>query len=638
MRLKYKVIFSILAFFLCFPLTGQRQLSSKSKKAKELYYQADNYRVRGQYKVALDLLEQAIQKDKNFHEAHFRMAVILKAKGELEKAEQSFITVLSLNQGNNAPSYFELSELYLQKNEFAKVLDYAERFLKSGSKNSRRISEAQRFKENAQFGLDNADVASKYNPRPLSDTVNAFPMQYFPVLTVDQQSLIFTRRLGTTMQYDEDLVVSRKLADGSWGLPESISDHINSEYNEGTCTISGDGRTLIFTSCYGREGYGSCDLYISVKTGDDWSTPQNLGANINTSAWESQPSLSSDGRTLYYVSNREDGIGKRDIWSSSLDENDIWQKPVNLGRTVNTVGDEVSPFIHPNNKVLYFASNGLTGFGGFDIYYSGVKGNTWTVPKNIGFPINTGEDQVSLFISSDGNKGYYSHEDNNDPGRKGRIYEFDVPESAKIECKANYVFGVVTDANTKSPIQADIELFDLKEDKRVARVSSDASNGKYLIVLTEGSEYALYINREGYLFNSLAFDYTESIVDPLERDIQLKPIEKGAATVLENIFFDTDEFELRPESQTELSKVVEFMKKNPELQIEVGGHTDNVGNSDYNDTLSLNRAKSVYTFLIAAGIAAKRVKYQGYGSKLPIGDNLTAYGRQLNRRIEFKVL
>ena len=629
-----KISFCLFILISWSSVDAQRQLSTKSKKASQYYYEADNYRVRGQYRRALELLRLAVQKDKNFHEAYFRIAVIQKAKGELEEAEALFRKVIELNKENNAPSYFELSELYLQKNNFEQALEYANKFLRSGSRNSKRISEAAQFKKNAQFGLDNAKVASQYNPQPLSDTVNAFPMQYFPILSVDQRSLIFTRRLGTTMQYDEDLVVSEKLQNGAWGEPQSISENINSEFNEGTCTISGDGRTLIFTSCYGRQGYGSCDLYISKKVGDDWSVPVNLGSNINTSAWESQPSLSADGRTLYYISNRKDGIGKRDIWVSKMDDNNTWQKPENMGRNINTVNDEVSPFIHPNNQVLYFASNGLTGFGGFDIYFSELKEFYWGQPQNIGFPINTGEDQVSLFISSDGSKGYYSHEDNSDVNRKGRIYEFDVPESSKVKYKSSYVFGCITDSDTNNPLGAKVELYDIRQDRRVGLVSSDSVNGNYLIVLTEGAEYALYVNKEGYLFKSLSFNYTGDDMKPVNRDIALEPLKSGASATLNNIFFDTDSYELRPESKTELQKVIIFLKENS-INIEIGGHSDNVGTDSYNLNLSTNRAKAVFDFLIQSGISSKILKYRGYGSKNPRDTNNSELGRQNNRRIEF---
>ncbi len=588
--------------------------------------------------TALDLLKQAVQKDKNFHEAWFRIAIIHKAKGDLVDAEQLFNKVITLNPGNNAPSYFELGELYLQLNNFEQSLSYIDKFLASGSRNQKRLQEAKRIKENAQFGIDNADLASQYNPRPLSDTVNAFPMQYFPIVSVDQNSLIFTRRLGTTMEHDEDLVISLRNEDGSWGDPMSISENINSEFNEGTCTISGDGRTLIFTSCYGRNGYGSCDLYISHKTGEDWTVPENLGPNINSSAWESQPSLSADGRTLYYISNRKGGVGRRDIWVSYLDDSNNWGKPECLQAGINTPYDEVSPFIHPNNSTLYFASNGLKGFGGFDIYYTETGAEGWGEPVNLGYPINTGEDQVSLFITSDGEKGYYSHEDNNDPGRKGRIYEFDVPEGSKVKYRTSHVFGKVFSEESRKPLKAQIELFDLTRDERVSLVSSDSVNGNYLIVLREGSSYALYVNRKGYLFKSLAFNYEADDFKPVELDIYLSPVKEGAVTVLKNIFFDLDKYELKDQSRTELKKVISFLTANPTVKIEITGHTDDTGDLSYNYTLSTKRAESVYQYLSSKGIPSNALSFRGYGPDRPVAENNSETNRQLNRRIEFRII
>lgn len=632
------IIIVFLAILLPLASFSQSRLSTKSKKAAEYYYLADNYRVRGQYSMAIELLEKAIDKDDRFHEAYFRLGVIQKAKGDYKKAEELFQKANQLSGGNSAAVAFEMGELYLLKAEYQKAIDHIEQYLSAGSGNSRRVAEAKKIKTDAVFALENMHEASEFNPQPLSDTVNAFPMQYFPVVTVDQQAIIFTRRLGTTMDYDEDLVISRKDENGRWGRPMSLSPNINSEWNEGTCTISADGRTLIFTSCYGRRGYGSCDLYISKKTGDEWSVPVNLGPHVNSSAWESQPSLSSDGRTLYYISNRGGGIGGRDIWITHLNERNEWTRPVNAGKTINTPGDEVSPFIHPNNVTLYFASNGLTGFGGFDIYYSERDSMQWGTPKNIGFPINTSEDQVSLFITSDGKKGYYSHEVSNRPGQKGRLYEFNVPQSAQVKYKTSYVSGRVLDATTKEPLKADIELFDLKSGTREGFVSSDSLSGSYLIVLREGSEYALYVNKENYLFESLSFFYeSEENMKPVEIDVYLEPIRSGASSVLNNVFFDVDSYSLKEKSKTELSKVIKFLQKNTSSKIEISGHTDNTGSETYNLDLSLKRAKAVYDYLVQQGIERSRLSYQGYGQKRPAYPNDTDLNRKLNRRIEIKI-
>lgn len=616
---------------------SQSRLSTKSKKAAELYYEADNFRVRGQYIQASQLLEEAISKDKNFHEAYFRLATIVKAQGNLDTAEKLFLKVIELNEGYNGPSFFELGELYLKQNQYNKAIEYTNKYLAYNPRNQKRVEEAKSIVANANFALENLAVQSSFKPKPLSDTVNAFAMQYFPVLSVDGSSLIFTRRLGTTMNHDEDLVITTKDDNDRWSYPESISENINSQFNEGTCTLSADGRTLIFTSCYGRNGFGSCDLYISEKNGDEWTVPENMGNVINSSAWDSQPSLSADGRTLYFISNRQHGMGGRDIWYSTKDENNNWTKPKNMGPIINTVKEEVSPFIHPNNKTLYYSTNGLPGFGGFDLFYSNKEGDHWIKPVNIGSPINNGEDQVSLFISAQGDKGYYSNEDLNSE-KKGIIYEFNLAGIHKVEFKSTYIKGVITSAKTKQPLKATIELYDLNKDERISLVTSDSVNGEYLMVLTEGSKYALYVNSKGYLFSSNTFKVDSSnISQSIIKNFELNPIETGAITNLNNIFFDTDSYELKSESITELKKVLKFLMDNPKVKIDITGHTDNVGGSDYNKRLSLNRAKSVASYLFNKGIDTNRVNVAGKGSNEPIAPNDTESNRQLNRRIEFKV-
>lgn len=634
---KYLILLIVFSAFASKSLVAQNELSTKSKRAAELYYEADNFRVRGQYIQASQILKEAISKDKNFHEAYFRLATIEKAQGNLSDAEELFLKVIELNDGNNGPSFFELGELYLKQNKYQQAIDYINKYMAFNPRNQRRVEEANAIVANANFALEHLSVQSSFKPMPLSDTVNAFAMQYFPVLSVDGKSMIFTRRLGTTINHDEDLVITMKNSDGTWQLPQSISENINSQFNEGTCTLSADGRTLIFTSCYGRNGYGSCDLYISAKNGNEWSTPENMGNVINSSAWDSQPSLSADGRMLYFISTRPHGLGGRDIWYSEKDENNKWTKPKNMGPLINTVKEEVSPFIYANNKTLYYATNGLPGFGGFDLFYSNRDNESWTKPKNIGAPINNGEDQVSLFISAQGDKGYYSNEDINSE-KKGIIYEFDLAGVHRVESRSTFIRGVVRSEKTKLPLKASIELHDLEKDKRISLVSSDSINGNYLMVLTEGSKYALYVNADGYLFSSNTFKVdSTNITNAIVRDFDLKEIEKGAVTNLNNIFFDTDSYELRSESITELRKVLNFLKQNPTVKIDIVGHTDNVGSIGYNKELSYNRAKAVASYLNDNGINNIRVSIAGKGSSEPIAPNDTEIDRQKNRRIEFKI-
>ena len=625
----------------CLGVLAQPSLSTKSKKAIELYTEADNFRVRGQYSQAISLLKQAIDKDNEFVEAYYRMAITHMSTKDYDEALRFFEQGLALTTDPKKQKvfWFDLADLYFINGSYEKAWETIQKFLKTEVSNRQKIDRAKQLAANIQFARDNQQFASDYKQKDLSDTVNRFFMQYFPVLTADQNQLIFTRREGYSDEYDEDLVVSQKTDAGQWSAPESISKNINSALNEGTCTVSADGRKIIFTSCSGREGLGSCDLYESEKIGNEWTEPRNLGVAVNSAEWESQPSLSADGRTLYFVSDRKGGLGRRDIWVSNRDENGKWQKAKNVGKPVNTVYDEISPFIHVNNQTLYFASNGLIGFGGYDLFFSELdSSSSWSEPKNIGAPINTYEDQFSLFITADGSKGYYSHEESGKGNTRSRIIEVSIPEKNRIRLRSNYVHGIIRDKETREPLRAKIELIDINTNEIQSLVYADSVTGKYLIVLTQGAEYALYVNKQSYLFESANFNYSQvKDFQPIRLDIDLQKIRVGSIAVLKNIFFDLDKYVLKEKSITELQKVKKFLEDNPAVRIEISGHTDNTGSASYNQILSEKRAMSVVTFLVEQGISGSRISYKGYGSQQPVADNSSEEGRAKNRRIEFRL-
>jgi len=262
----------------------------------------------------------------------------------------------------------------------------------------------------------------------------------------------------------------------------------------------------------------------------------------------------------------------------------------------------------------------------------------WTFPKNIGYPVNNSSGQMSLFISSDGTTAYYSQEKDVNGGFYSRLLQFDIPQSMQVTYKTNYVTGTISDEKTGSPLGSTIELFDLGNNEKVSKVNSDSITGRYLMVLAEGSEYVLYINKKGYLFESLSFNFNDSIhTEPLLYDIKLKKAEKGASVVLNNIFFDIGSFSLRDKSITELDRIVRFLRENNDVAIEIGGHTDNTGNKKDNVTLSENRAKSVYQYLMDNDIDKTRISFKGYGDSMPSVPNDTEENRQRNRRIEFNI-
>src|SRR6267154_1668138 len=360
----YKFIFVALCLFGTIPLAAQT-LSTKNKKAIDLYVEADNYRVRGQYDQAIRLLKQAIEKDSKFEEAYYRLGTTYRSAGDLVLSGENFEQALALTPYplKQKTYFYFLGDNYLRSGHYEKSIANLDKFLSTEKTDKVKIDLAMSWKTQAAYGLAHQGENLGYNIKVLSDTVNKYPMQYFPAITADGQDLIFTVRYGRAHNDNEDIFVSRK-KDGKWAAPVSISENINTEYREGACSISADGRHLIFTIC----GPRGCDLYESKKEGDVWRKPITLGPNVNSSGWEAQPSLSADGNELYFVSDRKGGMGGYDIWYSKKDSAAAWSRAINLGNAVNTRFDEIAPFIHVNNRNLFFASNGRPGFGGFDIY------------------------------------------------------------------------------------------------------------------------------------------------------------------------------------------------------------------------------------------------------------------------------
>lgn len=643
-----KRIACFLLLFLCVNMMvlGQSRRSPdysvKNKKAIRYFQESENYYVRRQYGQAIQLLEKAVDKAPAFVEAHVRLGAIYRAVGQYEKALRHLEQAREVNKGEQAQpqALFSLGELYWQLGRYEEAEELMKAFLALNPRQKPLLDIATNIVEDAAFAKEQLKNPLPFKPEPLPETINANELQYFPVLTVDQQNLIFTRRISSAPQHDEDLMISRRDEQGNWLPAESISPVINTADNEGTSTISADGRVLIFTSCKGRKGFGSCDLFLSRRTGNTWSEPVNMGPGINSRDWESQPSLSADGRTLYFVSNRPGGRGGNDIYVSTVDEKGEWSRPENLGGLVNTAFDDISPFIHANGQTLYFASNGHTGMGGYDLYLSEKEEGEWQQPRNLGYPINTHEDQVSLFVTADGKVGYYAYEEKrNNQLASSLIYRFEIPEEVRVRNRSNYVTGRVFDSQTNEPIAASLTLYDIIDDLIVGSVTSDPETGKYFMVLTEGSEYALYVNKKGYIFKSLAFNYgTNNTLEPVQIDVYLEPIRAGVATTLNNIFFETDQFRIQAKSETELQRVVQFLKDNPEVRIEIAGHTDDVGNVTYNQQLSEKRARAVYDYLLEEGIAPSRLQAKGYGQTQPLAPNDSEEHRRQNRRIEFRIL
>ena len=608
-----------------------------NKKAQQLNEEAYEAAQEGNYTGAITLLDKALQADPKFLDAILSKAGIY---GNLKNYP------LSVKEYENA---FKLdaqySDVYLLPysislagtGNFSKALEAVNKFLQNPTLNAQSKKAGNFRKSTYKFALDYAvlhpEAAAAPAPQNLGDSINTIHLEYFPSLTIDGKSMVFTRRINS----DEDFYVSNFI-NGSWSKARPIEGRVNTNLNEGAQNISQDGEWLVFTGCNYPEGLGSCDLYISYKTkSGKWTEPQNLPGVINSEFWESSPCLSPDKRDLYFSSNRTGGFGGKDIWVSHQNANGRWTEPVNLGPVINTSSDEGCPFIHADNQTLYFNSNGHAGYGATDLFLSRKKDDfNWSTPQNLGYPINTIDDEGSLIVASNGKTAYYASDGADTKGGLD-IYSYQLPDSSRA-AKTLWVNGKVFDKKTGEGLPSLVELFEVNSSRMVSRLQTD-ENGHYLITLPVGKDYVLNVNRKNYLFYSDHFSLPSNQVDTsFYVDIPLQPIETGASIVLKNIFFDSKKWELKPGSQTELNKVVQLLNDNPALKIEITGHTDNIGNPADNLILSENRAKSVVKYLIANGIAPGRLMSKGYGETRPIAPNNSEETRAQNRRTELKVL
>jgi outer membrane protein OmpA-like peptidoglycan-associated protein len=377
---------------------------------------------------------------------------------------------------------------------------------------------------------------------------------------------------------------------------------------------------------------------MSEKKGTKWSTPVNLGPAVNSEKWETQPTLSPDGQELIFVSNRPGGLGGNDLWHCMRQSDGSWSPARNLGAPVNTAYDEGGPFLHPDGLTLFFSSNGHAGMGDKDLFSSSREGNQWGEPRNLGYPINTRGSENYMVVNSTGTTGYISLEREGGYGMQD-LYRFDIPASMRPK-PVTFLKGVVTSRKNNAPIEARLEIIDLASNSVKARCSSDPVNGSFLISLPAGSSYALNASAEGHLFYSENYTLTAELkaTDVFEVNIPLTPIETGEKIVLHNIFFASGSSNLEERSQTEIEILQLFLQRNASLRIEIGGHTDDVGNDAANLKLSQERADAVRSALIAKGIDAGRIVAKGYGETKPVASNQNEAGRAQNRRTEFSIV
>ncbi len=607
-----------------------------NKKAAKAYGLAYEEAEAGKYQDAINHINEALKLDSKFVDAYLSRAGIYSTIKNYGQAVKDFETGLSLDSLYANTYLLPYSIALAGAGKFTDALHAVNKFLLNPKLNQQSIKAGKYRKSAYEFALyqEQKHAAGNYifSPENLGDSINSDALEYFPSLTIDGNKLIFTRRVNN----DEDFYESN-IINGAWSKAQPLAGKVNTNLNEGAQNISQDGEWIIFTGCNYPEGRGSCDLYISYKTKTGWSEAENMGNVVNTEFWESSPSLSPDKRDLYFSSNRPGGFGGKDIWVVHRSTNGKWSNPENLGEAINTSGDESCPFMHADNKTLYFNSNGQPGYGMTDLFFAKkVNDSSWMMAQNLGYPINTIDDEGSLIVTADGKTAYYASDN---AGTKGGLdlFTFELREDIR-PVKTLWVKGRVFDNKTKQGLPSAVELTDIHTRQLISKVQTD-EDGNYLTTLPVGTDYAFTVNRKGYLFFSDNFSLHNYTIDSVfTKNIPLQPLEKGASIVLKNIFFDTKEYTLKKESIIELDKVVLLLTDNPGLKIQISGHTDNVGKPNDNLILSNNRAKSVVNYLISKGIQPGRLISEGYGATQPIADNTTENGKALNRRTELVVI
>lgn len=596
------------------------------------------------FKKVENYLAKAKKIDSTFADIYVIQGDMLNFSMKSAEAADSYNKAIQYAHNPKPLLYFITAEEELKVGRYESAHKHYSIYLDQTLPNCPLMKETHKGLTTCEFAIEAMKHPVDFEPINMGANINSDYDEYLPAIVADESEIIFTvmrprdeNTVCNFCQMEEDFYASTKES-GEWGTRYKLDYPINTGYNEGAQCISPDGKYLFYTLCNTDFGNGSCDLYWSKRIGNRWSRPRNFDAPVCTKFWESQPSIAPDGKTIYFVSNRNGGFGKMDIWKTTMTEEGVFTVPENLGSTINTDGDDAAPFIHADGKTLYFVSDGHPGMGGKDIFYSTLSDTGWTKPVNLGYPINTPADEINIIINAAGNTAYFSSDKEGGFGGQD-LYYFTLDEKLR-PTPVTYIKGKVFDETTHEPLKTSIEMVDLTNNQVITSTFSDPVTGEFLACILTGTNVLLNVSHPYYPFYSENFqiekNYTE--LNPYLKNIALKRPEVGETFILRNVFFDFDKSNLKNESAIELDKLAEYLTLNKGLKIEIGGHTDDQGSDTYNEKLSAERAHSVYKYLVDKGIDSNRMTYKGYGKSKPIATNETEEGRALNRRTEFKII
>ena len=568
-------------------------------------------------------------------------ALIYWLKEDVLKSREYAKKCLNLCPEKFSTSNYIMGMIHFQLRDYQICADYIEKASEIGLKN--------RFKEDATITLENSRILAQimrdtvpYNPEIVKG-VSTEADEYLPLISPDQEIALYTRRglrdeYGVIDKKSEDFVFSEgSMEDFNEG--EEMAYPFNQNNNEGGATITIDNKILYFTICSQfYTSYNNCDIYYVEKDKDgEWSDLKPMKSINNPKSWESQPSISSDGTTLVFASDRRGGFGGIDLYIVKKDEFGYWGVPQNMGEIINSTLNEKSPFFHVDGETMYFASQQFPSLGGYDIFMSKLgEDNKWKKPHNLGYPINTEDDELGMFVTTDGQTAYFCS--NKLDGVGGwDLYSFDLYEKVKPE-RVLFIKGDIKDSEGILVDSVSLELKNITTNE-ITKIS--VNGGKYVSALTleDSDDVLITFNKEGYAFNSHYISSTdESFSGPAKMDVEINKVESGKTFELNNIYFATDSFNINKVTKSILTEFSNYLKENSNLKLLISGHTDDVGNKEDNLILSTNRARSVYTFLVESGVDESRLNYKGFGEDRPIYDNSTRKGRAKNRRTECTIV
>jgi outer membrane protein OmpA-like peptidoglycan-associated protein/tetratricopeptide (TPR) repeat protein len=641
---------------------------------------------RSYYKDALSPLFKANKFNPNNAKLNYRIGrCYLMSSVYKDECISHFLKALKLNPNVAPDVQYHLGIGYHLTMEFDKAITAFNKYKKTlASKNAAELEDVNRKIAECKVGIKLVAKPERVFIDNFGRPVNGKYPEYGAIISADESIMMFTSRRNTSTgaedfkqmygDYDEDIYITKKV-DGKWTSPENMGKQINTEGHDATTAVAPDAQSMLIY----KDTKGDGNLYECKLEGDVWSKPKKMNKHINTKHHESSASYSNDGKTLYFVSNKPGGFGNHDMYVTKWDEakND-WGEAKNLGPTLNTKYNEEAVLIHPDGKTLYFSSQGHASMGNYDIFKSTLsEDGKWSTPKNIGYPINTVDDDVFFVINASGRRGYYSSFKEDGHGEKdiymitflGPEKPFQLnsednllasvaqPVSEKVVEKQvdaltkriTILKGVTSDCKSLKPVGASLELIDVDENKTLATFESNKTTGKYLVSLPSGKNYGLIVRKESYLFHSENFNIPATAAyEEVEKNICLKKIEVGSVIVLKNIFYDYNKATLRDASKNELDRLTKLLTENPTIKIELSAHTDSRGSNAYNQKLSQRRAQSCVDYLIEKGIATGRLVSKGYGetkliksddeiAKLNFEDEKEA-AHQENRRTEFKII